>query len=296
MLPKFKTLAQFLSYFKDEETCRSYFEHMRFAKGDFCPHCKHDKINRFSDGIRYRCASCKKDFTIKTGTLFGESKIPMQKWFIAIYLLTTRKKGISSIELSEQVGVSQKTAWFMDHRIREALKQGRGKLSGIVEVDETYMGGKHRRSQGFKKKTPVMGMTERGGRIKAYHVPTRETHIIHEQLKKHIIKGKTHLMSDEAQVYKKLLKLGYQRSAVKHGEGTYVRGNVHTNSIESFWALVKRQYHGTHHHMSQKHLQRYIDEIAYRFNNRDEDMADVFADVVQRVSKRGKMSYKKLTA
>jgi transposase-like protein len=291
-----KTLAEFLSFFKDEETCRKYFEQMRFKDGDFCPHCKHDKIMRFSDGKRYRCDKCKKDFTIKTGTLFGESKIPMQKWFIAIYLLTTRKKGISSIELSEQVGVSQKTAWFMDHRIRDAFQQGKGKLSGIVEVDETYIGGKHRRSQGFKKKAPIFGMTERDGKIKAFHVPSRETHIILGQLKKHINKDKTYLMSDEAQVYKKLLKLGYQRSAVKHGKGTYVRGNVHTNSIESFWALVKRQYHGTHHTMSKKHLQRYIDEIAYRFNHRGESMADIFADAVTRVSRRGKMSYKKLTA
>lgn len=292
---QFKTLAEFLAHFHSEEACVKYFERMRFANGDSCPHCKHDKIHRFSDGKRYRCASCKKDFTIKTGTLFGESKIPMQKWFIAIYLLTTRKKGISSIELSEQIGVSQKTAWFMDHRIRESLKQGRGKLSGIVEVDETYVGGKHRRSQGFRKKTPVFGMTERGGKIKAYHVPSRETHIILEQLRKHVKDG-THLMSDEAGVYKKLIRLGYQRSAVKHGKKHYVRGNVHTNSIESFWALFKRQYHGTHHSMSKKHIQRYIDEIAFRFNNRNESMADVFADVVGRVAKRGKMPYKELTA
>lgn len=295
MNTNFKTLAEFLSFFKDEETCRKYFEQTRFANGDYCPHCKHDKIMRFSDGKRYRCDKCKKDFTIKTGTLFGESKIPMQKWFIAIYLLTTRKKGISSIELSEQVGVSQKTAWFMDHRIRESLKQGKGKLGGIVEVDETYLGGKHRRSQGFKKKTPVFGMTERGGKVKAYHVPSRETHIILGQLRKHV-KNDAHLMSDEAQVYKKLLKLGYQRSAVKHGKGTYVRGNVHTNSIESFWALFKRNYHGTYHSMSAKHVQRYIDEVAYRFNQRGENMADIFADVVTRVSKRAKMPYKKLTA
>lgn len=294
-MTNFKTLAEFISYFSNEEVCREYFEKIRFAKGDFCPHCKHDKIHRFADGKRYRCASCKKDFTIKTNTLFGESKIPMQKWFIAIYLLTTRKKGISSIELSEQVGVSQKTAWFMDHRIREALKQGKGKLSGIVEVDETYIGGKHRRSSGFKKKAPVMGMTERNGKIKAFHVPSRETHIVLAQLRKHV-KNDARLMTDEAGVYKKLLKLGYQRSAVKHGKGIYVRGIVHTNSIESFWALVKRQYHGTHHHVTKKHLQRYIDEIAFRFNNRGENMSDIFADVVTRVSKRGKMSYKKLTA
>src|ERR1700722_14146033 len=115
MKAEFKTLAQFLAYFRDEETCRKYFESIRFAKGDFCPHCKHKKIHRFADGKRYRCAKCKQDFTVKTGTLFGESKIPMQKWFIEIYLLTSNKKGISSIQLADHVGVSQKTAWFMDH-------------------------------------------------------------------------------------------------------------------------------------------------------------------------------------
>lgn len=110
----FKNLQSFMTAFPNEEACRKYFESVRFINGDFCPHCKHDKIMRFSGGVRYRCASCKQDFTIKTGTLFGESKLPLQKWFIAIYLLTTSKKGISSIELAEQVGVSQKTAWFMD--------------------------------------------------------------------------------------------------------------------------------------------------------------------------------------
>src|SRR3989344_1756149 len=160
----FKSLAEFLNTFNSEEACRKHFEAIRFADGDFCPHCKHDKIMRFSDGKRYRCHNCKQDFTIKTGTLFGESKLPLQKWFIAIYLLTTRKKGISSIELAEQVGVRQKTAWFMDHRIREAMEQNDGKLFGTVEVDETYIGGKHQRKDGFKKKMPVMGMTERKGR------------------------------------------------------------------------------------------------------------------------------------
>jgi transposase-like protein len=138
----FKTLAEFIGHFKDEDTCRQYFESIRFANGEYCPHCKHDKIMRFSDGKRYRCHSCRQDFTIKTNTLFGESKLPLQKWFIAIYLLTTRTKGISSIQLAKDVGVSQKTGWFIDHRIREALKQNNGKLFGTVEVDETYTGGK----------------------------------------------------------------------------------------------------------------------------------------------------------
>lgn len=293
-MKEFKTLAAFLTAFDTEAKCRAYFEGVRFANGDFCPHCKHDKIMRFADGKRYRCHSCRRDFTIKTGTLFGESKITLQQWFIAIYLLTTRKKGISSIELASHVGVSQKTAWFMDMRIRESLKQGRGKLTGIVEVDETYLGGKHRRTHGFTKKAAIMGMKERGGKIRAYHVPHRGTEVLLPTIKKHI-NPKTMIMTDEARVYQKLNRVGYYNHAsIKHGKGHYVRGIVHTNSIESFWALFKRNYHGIYHSMSKKHLQSYIDEVAFRYNSRNEDMQTIFDDVTKRVAKRGKLSYKTL--
>ena len=295
-MTNFKTLAQFLAHFSSEEVCQKHFEAIRFANGDFCPHCKHTKIFRFANGKRYRCDRCKRDFTIKTGTLFGESKIPLQKWFIAIYLLTTCKKGISSISLAEQVGVTQKTAWYMDMRIREALKQGKGKLLGVVEVDETYLGGKHRRQHGFSKKAAVMGMTERGGRIRAFQIPSRETHIVLNKVTENVKKD-AYLMTDDAGVYRKLVKIGYHKhGSVKHGKRHWVRGNIHTNSIESFWALFKRNYHGTYHSMSKKHLQRYIDEITFRFNNRENDMAAKFDAVTAKIAKRGKMSYKILTA
>lgn len=289
-------MAQFAGHFNSEEACRKHFEAIRFAKGDFCPHCKHKAIMRFADGKRYRCHSCRRDFTIKTGTLFGESKIPMQKWFIAIYLLTTAKKGISSISLAEQVGVTQKTAWFMDMRIREALKQGKGKLIGVVEVDETYLGGKHWRKDGFRKKAAIMGMTERGGKIRAMQIPDRQTHTVLDKVTKNIRKD-AYLMTDDAGVYRKLVKVGYHKhGSVKHGKRHWVRGNVHTNSIESFWALFKRNYHGTYHSMSKKHLQRYIDEVVFRFNNREAGMAGKFDLVTAKVAKRGKLSYKALTA
>lgn len=294
-MKKFNTLAEFLTAFNSEEVCREYFENIRFAKGEFCPHCKHNKIMRFSDGKRYRCHKCRQDFTIKTGTLFGESKIPLQKWFIAIYLLTNRKKGISSIELSQQVGVSQKTAWFMDMRIREALKQNKGKLLGVVEVDETYLGGKHYRRDGFRKKSAVLGMTERGGKIRAMQVPNRETHIILNAVTQNIDKS-AYLMTDDAGVYRKLVKIGYKHDSVKHSRRQYVRGDVHTNSIESFWALFKRNYHGTYHSMSKKHLQRYIDEVTFRFNNREMDMSELFEKVTGKIANRDNMSFKALTA
>ncbi len=295
-MKRFKTLAEFLAFFKDEEVCRKYFEEIRFRNGDYCPHCKHDKIMRFANGKRYRCHKCRRDFTIKTNTLFGESKIPLQKWFIAIYLLTTSKKGISSISLAEQVGVSQKTAWYMDMRIRESMRQGKGKLSGTIEIDETYVGGKHFRKDKFTKKAPVMGMTERGGKIKAYHVPSRETHIVLNKITEHV-DPKSFIMTDEAKVYKKLDRIGYHNhGSVKHGKKHWSYKGVNTNSIESFWALFKRNYHGTYHSMSKKHLQRYINEIAFRFNNRGSDMATKFDLVTMAVAKRGRMPYKALIA
>jgi transposase-like protein len=248
---------------------------------------------RFADGKRYRCAKCRKDFTIKTGTLFGESKITMRQWFTAIYLLTTRKKGISSIELAEQVGVTQKTAWFMDHRIRASFKQSKAKLLGVVEVDETYLGGKHKMKDGRKKKAALFGMTERGGKIKVFHVEHRGTEIILPTITKHIDR-KARIMTDEARVYSKLPKIGYQWGSVKHGKRHWVYGDINTNSIESFWALFKRNYHGTYHTMSKKHLQRYIDEVCFRFNNRDLEMHEVFAEVTKRVSKSGRMTRKVL--
>jgi hypothetical protein len=162
-------------------------------------------------------------------------------------------------------------------------------------VDETYTGGKHKRKDGFRKKLPVMGMTERGGRIRAFHIPARETGIIFDQVKKNV-DTTAFIMSDEAHVYKKLPRFGYKHGFVKHGKKHWANGEVNTNSIESFWALFKRGYHGTYHSMSKKHLQRYIDEFCFRFNARQTDMSEKFTEVVQRVSKHGKLSYKTLTA
>ena len=140
-------LLDFLEYFKEEKTCLEHLKTTRFEHGEFCPHCKHTEIYHFSDGKRYKCKKCKKQFTITVGTIFEGSKVPLRKWFTAIFLITTSKKGISSVQLARQLGVTQKTAWFMDHRIREAYKQEENVFSGTVEVDEAYIGGKEKNSQ-----------------------------------------------------------------------------------------------------------------------------------------------------
>ena len=303
MMQKFNSIVGFLANFKDEKTCIKFFESIRFKDGEYCPHCGYTSIYRFEDG-RYRCAGCHKDFTIKIGTIFGGSKISLQKWFIAIYLLTSNKEGISSVQLAKQVGVTQKTAWFMEHRIRNAMPQGKEQLFGITEVDKTYIDGKEKNKHLSKRmggmqgrntdsKVAVFGMIQRNADVRATvfedaKMITVEKHIVHN------IKIGSTLYTDEFPSCNHIGRL-FTHKKVDHSRGQYAsKGNVHSNSAESFWAIFKRGYIGIYHSMSKKHLQRYVNEFTYRFNSRKEEFESVFTGIVNNITVSNRLSYKML--
>ena len=300
---EFKTLTEFTDYFSSEEICRQHFTATRFANGEYCPHCGHAEIYTFKDGKRYRCASCKQDFTIKTGTVFGESKLPLRKWFMAIYLLSTTSKGMSSVQVAKHVGVCQKTAWFMAHRIREAHQQNKGQLTGKIEADETFIGGLSKnmhkakreaaiKGTGGKGKTPVFGMKSRTGEVRAQVVASVGMVDLHKEIKSNVAQGAT-LYTDGWVAYRGLSAM-FKHTTVDHMAKEYVNGDCHTNGIESFWALFKRGYHGVYHQMSKKHLQRYVNEFAFRLNRRTQSMQSVFSDVVSNIAKSSQLPYKTL--
>lgn len=277
----FHSLLEMVEYFDTEAKCADYIALQRWGDKRVCLHCSHDKLYKFSDCIRYKCAGCKKQFTVRTGTIFEDSKIPLKKWLFAMYLHSSRKKGISSHQLAKDIRVTQKTAWFMLCRIRhiESYDNANGKqLRGVVEADETFVGGKNRNrhkdkkvanSQGraFKDKTPILGLMERDGRVRTVVIPSTSREYIHPVVIKHVRIGST-LKTDEWQGYTGL-KRYFHHHIVDHSRKQYVNGDTHTNNIEGFWAWIKRAIMGIYHVVSRKHLQYYADEATFRYNTRD---------------------------
>lgn len=283
----FKSLIQLLDYFKDEETCIKYYERIRWGNEPACPHCGCVNPYKTNRGWKCRDKECHKKFTVKVGTIFENSKISFRIWFAAIYLATTSKKGISSVQLATQLNITQKTAWFVLHRIREMLKEKSPKMLGennMVEVDEAYIGGKEknkhrnkRRSEEnldltnegkpYKPKKVIVGLIERNGKVLLKYVPRADTNNMVSFIKKHVPEKST-IYSDQATVYKQLHKT-YTHDSVNHALSVYVEGDVHTNTIENFWSILKRGIYGIYHQVSDKHISRYLDEFAARFNTRN---------------------------
>lgn len=266
------------SYFYDEKSAFNYLESIIWRNGIICPHCKIiDKSHELQGsstrmGCR-KCNVCKKQFTVTIGTIFERSHIPLYKWLQGAYLMASSKKGISSHQLHRTLEITYKSAWFMAHRLREAMKDSDsdGSVGGIgklVEIDETYVGGYMEGGKGGKGKDIVMSILERKGKIVSEIIPNKKWYIITPLITKHVKKGSI-INTDSLIGYKDLDRRGYKHEQMNHSKEEYVRGNYHTNSVEGFFGLFKRGMTGIYQHCSSKHLNKYLVEFDFRYNYRN---------------------------
>ena len=259
----------------DETAARAHLESIRWPNGPICPHCSATKIYRLKVKNTQRevlkCAGCRKQFTVTVGTIFEDSHIPLTKWIQAMQLLCSSKKGMSTHQLHRMLGITYKSAWFMSHRIRHAMSQPvfADKLRGTVEIDETYVGSKRKqvRHGSRSHKTPVVSLVERNGRVRSFILPIVNAKNLKEMIRANV-EPATKIMTDSHTAYRGLDKDFASHETVNHWQKEYARGEAHTNTVEGYFSLLKRGLTGTYHHVSQKHLHRYLDEFNFRYNAR----------------------------
>jgi len=298
-----KTLQEAIVFFSDPVNCREYLVARRWPNGVTCPGCGSQQVAFLEKYNRWQCSQAhgRRQFTAKTGTIFEDSPIGLDKWLTAMWQVVNCKNGISSYEVHRAIGITQKSAWFMDHRIRLALKNsGLEKFSGHVEADETFIGGKARNMHaskrarritgtGGKDKTAVMGILERGGKVRTAVVPNRKKASLQAEVKNHVEAGSA-LYTDALKSYEGLGEFEHQ--VIDHAVA-YVDGKIHTNGMENFWSLLKRGLNGTYISVEPFHLFRYLDEQTFRFNNRKMTDAERF-DLAVRGIVGKRITYDKL--
>jgi transposase-like protein len=266
------------THLNDEKAAYEHLAKIRWANGPICVHCQSKKIYTLkvagSKRVVLKCGTCRKQFSATVGTIFERSHIPLNKWFMAFQLLASSKKGMSAHQLHRMLEITYKSAWFLAHRIRHVMKQTPfgSKLGGIVEADETYIGGKTRGRGNIDNKIPVFALVERGGKVRSFTMPLVTSVNLKRAIHEHVEKSAT-LMTDELTGYAKIGKDFADHQTVNHSKKEYVRGTASTNTVEGYFSLLKRGLTGTYHHVSPRHLHRYLDEFNFRYNARKEDDA-----------------------
>lgn len=289
-------LISLIERYKDEDKCRGYLEALKWQDGVKCPRCGSEKTSHIKKRDQFDCDQCRYQFSVTAGSIFHDSHLPLWKWFLTVYLMAESKKGISANQLKRSLAISYKTAWYLCHRIRKAMEEvhkEQPKLNGIVEVDETYVGGHYdkRRKRGPWEKQPVMGLLERKGKFEAKTISTTGRKILVGVIKDRINKDAC-IMTDELAAYKAIDK-EYRHESVNHSKEEWARGDVYTNGVESAWSLFKRSIVGSYHQISTKHMDAYLDEFEWRFNGRENPF--LFRDTLIKLLNSPKMEFKELT-
>ena len=285
-LEKFNSLVSLITYFKDNATCKRFLKEQRWGDDVVCPYCGQHHCHTRADG-QFRCPNCLNNFSVLVGTIFENTKLPLVKWFAAMYLISSHKKGVSSHQLANDIDVTQKTAWHILQKVRSLFKQDESmELSDDVECDEAYIGGRERnrhesqRTEGtqgrsLKTKTPVFGMVQRNGSVIALKTADTKGSTLMPIIRQ-FVREETRIFTDEYIGYRSLDGSEYRHGVVNHKERQFVDGDKSTNTIEGFWAQLKRSLFGVYHFVSARYLQRYVDEAVFRYNTRKRSESERF--------------------
>jgi transposase-like protein len=296
------TLVEQFGGYNSEDRCREYLEALRWPDAIICPRCESRKISRIIKRNQFDCDECRYQFSVTAGTIFNDSHLPLWKWFLCVYLLCESRKGMSANQIKRTLGTSYKTAWYLCHRVRAAMKEANpAPLAGTVEMDETYVGGKtygkggQGRSQ--KSKEIVIGIKQRGGELRFFHAEDVKSGTLQKYIKENIGDDVDVIMTDEFSAYPMAIyRSGIEskkHKTIKHSDGVFVDGDISTNGIESAFSLLKRGIIGSWHKVSAKHLSAYLDEMTFRFNNRDNPY--LFRDTLLKLVNASTLEYKTLT-